>query len=138
GDRLARALALDEIVREYAAQVRVGGDEIGHDVEAGRRLTVGNLVGDQLEAGIFRGEFLLEAFVAGLKRADAWKMRNQRHVALGLSVFGGDRRRHAVGGDAAALDVVGGQERSERLRVRHGVDADDRHLLGGFVYRVAE
>ena len=66
------------------------------------------------------------------------RMRDERDVALGLAVFRGDRLGHAVGGDAAALHVVGGQERGEGLRIGGGVDADDRHLLGGFVDRLAE
>ena len=44
----------------------------------------------------------------------------------------------AVGRDAAALHVVGGEERREGLGVGGGVDADDLDGLGGLVDRLAE
>ena len=53
GDRLARALRHDQVAGEDAAQIRVGGDQVGHDVEAGRGLAVRDLVRDQFQAGIF-------------------------------------------------------------------------------------
>ena len=67
--------AQDQIVGEHAAQVRIGGDEVGHDVEAGRGLAVRDLVGDQLQAGILGRQLFLEALVARLERSDAGQMR---------------------------------------------------------------
>ncbi len=64
GDRLADALRHDQVGGEDALQIRVGGDQVGSDVEAGRCLAVGIFVGDELQARIFRLDLLDEAFAA--------------------------------------------------------------------------
>ncbi len=139
GDSLADALRHDQVGGEDTLEVRVGGDQVGGDVETGRRLAVGIFVGDELQAGIFRGELLGEALLALLERAGAGRVGDQRHVAFDLAAIGfADGCREAVGGDASALHVVGGQERGEGLGVGAGVDADDLDLGGGFVDRLAQ
>ena len=42
----------------------MGGDQIGHDVQAGGWHTIRNFVGSQFQAGVFGRNFLLEAFGA--------------------------------------------------------------------------
>ena len=88
GDRLDRALRHDQVRGEDAAQVRVGGEQVGRDVETAVGRAVGDLVGDQLEARILGGELLLEALGALVERADARQVGDQRDVALGLAVLG--------------------------------------------------
>src|SRR4029077_3399590 len=59
GDRLARAPRHDQVGRKNAAQLGLVGDQVGHDVQAGRRHAVGNLVGDEFQARIFGCDLLL-------------------------------------------------------------------------------
>ena len=137
-DRLTGALRHDEVGREDAPQVRIGGDKVGHDVEAGRCLTVRHLVRDQFEAGILGRDLLLEALGALIERADSRQRGDERDVALGLPVFLHDPLGQTVGGDTPALDVVGCEERGEGLRVGGRIDADDRHFLRGLIDRLTE
>ena len=83
-------------------------------------------------------KLLLEALGALVERADAGQRGDQRDVALGLAVFLGDRGGERIGGDAAALHVVGGEERGEGLAVGGAVDADDLYRFRGLVDRLAE
>ena len=92
-----------------------------------------------LRPGYFAAELFGEALLALFERAGARCVGDQGDVALDLAAVGGaDGGCEAVGGDAAALHVVGGQERGEGLGVGAGVDADDLDLGSGFIDRLAK
>ena len=95
GDRLARALRHDQVRGEDAAQVRVGGDQVGHHVQACRRHAIRVLVGNKFQARIFGRKLLLEAFGALVQRTDARNRGDQRDLTLRLAVFRLRWRRRA-------------------------------------------
>src|SRR5690606_29999508 len=111
GDRLSNTLRHDEIGSEDTDEVGVGGDQVGHDIEAGGGLTVGIFVGDDLQPRIFGGDLIEETFAALVERADARQAGDDGDLAFllaGRRLYGGGE---TIRGNAAALDVVGGQER---------------------------
>ena len=81
--------------------------QIGHDVEAGGRLAVGDAVGDDLDARIFRGDLFLEALGALIQRPDARQRGDDGDIAGGLAGLRLDAIGQRIGRDLAAGELIG-------------------------------
>ena len=138
GDRLSCALGHNEIRGEHSAKVRIGCDQVGHDVQGSRRLTVSNLVSNEFQTRIFRRYFLFESLGTLIKRTDAGNRGDERDIPLRLAIFRRDGSGKTVGSHAPALHVIGREEGGEGLGVSSRINADNFNFLGRFVDRFAE
>ena len=123
---------------EDAAQVRVGGDQVGHDVEAGGRLAVGNLSATSLSPGYLAAICSMKPWRAGRanRRPAGWRDHGDFALVLAVFLVIAAARPSAAIRPPWMLSVV--RNEVNALRVGGGVDADDLDRLGSFVDRLAE
>ena len=129
----------DQVRGEHAAQVGIGGDQVGHDVEAGRRLPVGRPCRrSSLRPGYLAASCSLKPFARWSSEPTPGSDVMSATSPSALPYFAVIAAASASAADASALHVVGGQERGEGLGVGAGIDADDLDRLGRFGDRLAE